>query len=143
MQIHNIKRKTPNKKGRYVGRGGTRGKTAGRGTKGQKARAGAKLRPEIRDFIKRIPKLRGYSFNSISAKPEIVNLRALELSYSADETVSPETLLKKKLVRRMGGKIPKVKILGTGDITKKLTVESSIVSAEARKKIESAGGKVV
>ena len=59
MQLHQLKPKTPQKDRRYVGRGGKRGKTAGRGTKGQKARAGAKFRPEIRDFIKRLPKLRG------------------------------------------------------------------------------------
>lgn len=59
MQFHTLKRRTANKKSRQVGRGGTRGKTAGRGTKGQNARAGRKKRPELRDFIKRVPKLRG------------------------------------------------------------------------------------
>jgi large subunit ribosomal protein L15 len=59
MQFHALKRKTANKKGKQVGRGGKRGKTAGRGTKGQNARAGRKKRPELRDFIKRVPKLRG------------------------------------------------------------------------------------
>lgn len=59
MQFHTLKRKTPNTKGRQVGRGGTRGKTSGRGTKGQNARAGRKKRPELRDVIKRVPKLRG------------------------------------------------------------------------------------
>ena len=64
MQIHNIKRKTKNKKSVSVGRGGTRGKTSGRGTKGQNARAGHKKRPELRDIIKKIPKLRGRGRNS-------------------------------------------------------------------------------
>lgn len=59
MQFHSLKRKTPNKRSKQVGRGGTRGKTSGRGTKGQNARAGRKKRPELRDFIKRVPKLRG------------------------------------------------------------------------------------
>lgn len=59
MQFHSLKRKTPNKKSQQVGRGGTRGKTAGRGTKGQNARSGRKKRPELRDVIKRVPKLRG------------------------------------------------------------------------------------
>ncbi len=59
MQFHNLQSKTKRKKSRQVGRGGTRGKTAGRGTKGQNARAGRKKRPELRDMIKRIPKLRG------------------------------------------------------------------------------------
>lgn len=68
MQFHTIKRKTPNKKSRQVGRGGTRGKTSGRGTKGQNARAGRKKRPELRDFIKRVPKLRGRGKNSLKSR---------------------------------------------------------------------------
>lgn len=67
MQFHNLKRKTPNKKSRQVGRGGTRGKTAGRGTKGQNARAGRKKRPEARDTIKRFPKLRGRGVNPLKS----------------------------------------------------------------------------
>ena len=56
MQLNSLKREHPNKKARQVGRGGTRGKTAGRGGKGQTARAGNKRRPQIRDIIKKIPK---------------------------------------------------------------------------------------
>ena len=65
MQIHNLKRIHKNKKDRIVGRGGRRGKTAGRGGKGQTARAGNKRRPELRDIIKKLPKNRGYQFKSI------------------------------------------------------------------------------
>jgi large subunit ribosomal protein L15 len=68
MQFHNLKRKNPNKKRKLVGRGGTRGKTAGRGTKGQNARAGRKKRPELRDVIKRIPKLRGRGVSSLKSR---------------------------------------------------------------------------
>lgn len=67
MQLHELKSKTPRKKSRQVGRGGKRGKTAGRGTKGQNARAGRKKRPELRDFIKRFPKLRGRGKNSLKS----------------------------------------------------------------------------
>lgn len=67
MQFHTLKRKTANKKSRQVGRGGTRGKTSGRGTKGQNARAGHKNRPELRDFIKRVPKLRGRGKSSLKS----------------------------------------------------------------------------
>ncbi len=65
MQIHNLKRTHKNKKDRIVGRGGKHAKTSGRGGKGQTARAGNKRRPELRDIIKKLPKLRGYQFNSI------------------------------------------------------------------------------
>lgn len=68
MQFHTLKRKTKNKKSRQVGRGGTRGKTSGRGTKGQNARAGHKNRPELRDFIKRVPKLRGRGKSSLKSR---------------------------------------------------------------------------
>ena len=65
MQIHNLKREHKNKKDRQVGRGGKHAKTAGRGGKGQTARAGNKRRPELRDIIKKLPKNRGYQFKSI------------------------------------------------------------------------------
>ena len=68
MQFHTLKRKTPNKKSAQVGRGGTRGKTAGRGTKGQNARSGRKKRPELRDTIKRIPKLRGRGVSGLKSR---------------------------------------------------------------------------
>ena len=65
MQIHNLKRTHKNKRDRLVGRGGKHAKTSGRGGKGQTARAGNKRRPELRDIIKKLPKLRGYQFKSI------------------------------------------------------------------------------
>ena len=68
MQFHNLQSKTKRKKSRQVGRGGTRGKTAGRGTKGQNARAGRKKRPELRDIIKKLPKLRGRGVSSLKSR---------------------------------------------------------------------------
>jgi len=67
MQFHNLQARTKRKRARQVGRGGTRGKTAGRGTKGQNARAGHKKRPELRDVIKRVPKLRGRGKSSLKS----------------------------------------------------------------------------
>ncbi|MFM7087908.1 MAG: hypothetical protein ACKOW9_00010 [Candidatus Paceibacterota bacterium] len=64
MQINELKRVHKNKKDRIIGRGGKHAKTSGRGGKGQTARAGNKRRPELRDIIKKLPKLRGYRFNS-------------------------------------------------------------------------------
>lgn len=146
MQIHDIQRKTKNTSGKRVGRGGKRGKTAGRGHKGQKARAGHKIRPEVRDVIKRIPKLRGESasgtLNSRKAKPVAVNVSALETLFAKGDVVSPETLYGKGLPTRRGGRYLHVKILGTGDITQSLTVEKCSVSDTAREKIEKAGGTV-
>ena len=145
MQTHNLVPKTKNKKRMIVGRGGKRGKTAGRGTKGQSARAGNKKRPELRDFIKRVPKLRGRGvnqFKSFAVKPFAINLGLIEVAYSNGETVSLATLAEKKLVTTMLGKVSRVKILAHGDLTKKLTVTGCLVSKEAQVKIEKAGGKV-
>lgn len=142
MQLHQLQRHTKLKTSTRVARGGTRGKTAGRGTKGQNSRAGGKVRPEIRDQIKRYPKLRGYKFNSTETKPSPVNLSDLELGFAVGEAVTVEALLVKRLVRRVGGKLPKVKILGTGTLNKKLTVTGCTVSATAKTKIEAVGGTV-
>ncbi len=68
MQFHTLKPNTSRTKSRQVGRGGKRGKTAGRGTKGQNARAGRKKRPELRDLIKKVPKLRGRGINSLKSR---------------------------------------------------------------------------
>lgn len=145
MQINNLKRKTPNKKRMTVARGGKRGKTAGRGTKGQKARAGRKIRPEMRDIIKRIPKMRGRGKNSnlsIQTKPAIVNLDAIELLYANGEVVSRTTLFEKGLISMHNGKIPAIKILGNGTLTKKVTIKGLAVSQSVKEKIEKAGGVI-
>ncbi|KKR47612.1 MAG: 50S ribosomal protein L15 [Parcubacteria group bacterium GW2011_GWA1_40_21] len=143
MQTHNLKRKNPNYKSARVGRGGKRGKTSGRGTKGQNARAGRKKRPEMRDIIKKIPKMRGYRFNTVkqySVWP--VNLSVLEKAFSNGSRVTPSSLVKMGVIELYKGKNPKVKILGTGEIVKKLNVSGCAISGEAKAKIEKAGGTV-
>ena len=137
-----LKRLHKNKSAKRVARGGKRGKTAGRGTKGQKARAGHRLRPEMRDIIKKYPKLRGYKFKAFHAESAPVNLGVLEVAFSSGDAVNPETLYGKKLIKKEGGRMPKVKILGTGALTKKLTVSNCAVSASAKAAIEKAGGSI-
>ena len=141
MQLNTLKREHPNKKARQVGRGGTRGKTSGRGGKGQTARAGNKRRPQIRDIIKKLPKLRGYRFNSPSIKPLPVNVGDLNI-FDTGAVVTVESLFEKNLVRRVGGILPHVKILAKGEVTKKLSIVGCKVSDSARLKIEKAGGSV-
>ena len=146
MQIHELKRKNVQKKAKRIGRGGKRGKTSGRGTKGQKARAGNKKRPEIRDIIKKIPKLRGRGVNintPVSTKPFPVNLSQIEKVYDNGSKVTPATLVAKGILPVTKGKKPSVKILGTGEISKKVTVADCSYSASAKEKIEKAGGKVL
>lgn len=141
MELNTLKRQHPNKKSQQVGRGGTRGKTSGRGGKGQTARAGNKRRPEIRDIIKKLPKLRGYRFNSASIKATPVNVSDLNI-FDTGAVVNPASLFEKNLIRRVGGNFPHVKILGTGELSKKLSITDCKVSASARTKIEKAGGNI-
>jgi large subunit ribosomal protein L15 len=146
MQLNTLSPRIKNRKNPPVGRGGKRGKTSGRGGKGQTARAGHKIRPEVRDLIKKLPKRRGFGKNrartvrtnriAVSA----VNLGALEGAYKAGETVSPATLVSKGLVRRAKGRAPMVKILGTGTLTKALKVEGCEASESAQKALVAAGG---
>ncbi len=147
MQIHNLKRKTKNPTSQLVGRGGKRGKTAGRGTKGQKARSGHKIRPELRDMIKRLPKLRGRGVNSnksIQKKVTVIHVSDLK-PFKAGEIVSPKTLLDKGILKQFGGKLPRVKILGSaGDKAGvvAIKVRACTVSASVKAEIEKAGGSV-
>jgi len=142
MQLNQLKRVHKNKDDKRVARGGKRGKTAGRGTKGQKARAGHRIRPELRDIIKKFPKHRGYNFKAFAVNPEPVNLAALEAAFASGDVVTPTILLAKKLVPKVGGKTPKVKILGTGKISKKVNVSGCLFSATAKAAIEAVGGTV-
>lgn len=145
MQINQLKRLHPNKKRMTVARGGKRGKTAGRGGKGQSARAGNKRRPEWRDIIKRVPKLRGRGKNSnkpFQERPVIVNLEILETVFATNDLITPTILVEKRLVGTISGNIPMVKILGEGEITKKFKVSGCYISDSAKEKIIKAGGSV-
>ena len=138
MQLNELKRATPNKREKRVGRGGGRGKTSGRGTKGQKARAGHSIMPAIREQLKKLPKRRGYSFKSIQMKASVVNVALLEKMFAAGDTISPKVLIERGAVRQSGV----VKILGDGEITKKFVISGCSISAAARAKIEKAGGSI-
>lgn len=146
MQIHEIKRAHANKKSKLVGRGGTRGKTSGKGGKGQTARAGHRVRPAMRDIIKKLPKLRGHGKNRAKSVfyrgPEaVVNVSSLNV-FKAGDIVTPTALVAKGLIAEIFGKHPKVKILGTGEITAALNIDGCTISASAKEKIEKAGGTV-
>jgi len=144
MQLHTLKRHTQRKTKQQVGRGSKRGKTSGRGQKGQTSRAGRKLRPEIREVIKKIPKLRGRGKNinkSFEIKPVVLNLTAFA-DIETGTVLTPQKLVDLKLVKLLKGKVPKVKILANGEITQALTFKKFTISKSAVEKIEKAGGKV-
>lgn len=135
MQIHQLKPVHKSKKAKRIGRGGKRGTYSGRGMKGQKSRAGTrKSAPVIRELIKKYPKLRGYRTQNKIKDHEVVNFKDLEKAFKEGEVVSPKTLLEKGLVRRIKGRMPKVKILGTGELTKKFVIENCKLSKKAQEK---------
>lgn len=133
-----------NKKKRIVGRGSSsgRGTTAGRGNKGQQSRSGGKVYIGFEGgqmpLFRRIAQ-RGFSNYPFKKEFDIVNLCDIEARYADGETVNKETLVAKGLVKKSAGLI---KVLGNGDLTKKVTVAVDKVSASAKEKIERAGGSV-
>lgn len=126
------------RKGRGTGSGN--GKTAGKGHKGQNARSGGGVRPGFEGgqspLSRRLPK-RG--FHNVFAKQyALVNIDTINNAFEDGAVVSPETLIEKGIVKKL---LDGVKILGRGEITKKVTVKANIFSASAKEKIEAAGGK--
>lgn len=142
MQLHEIHPIHRVKKPKRVGRGGKRGTYSGRGIKGQKARAGRRLKPIIREIIKKYPKLRGYKFKNQKKKVVILNIETLEKKFKAGEKITPKILLERKIISKIKGKIPKVKILAKGEIKKALYIEGCDFSKQAKEKIEKVGGKI-
>jgi len=140
MQLHQLKPNHKRKKGKRIGRGGKRGTYSGRGIKGQKSRAGRQMMPAIRQFVKKYPKLRGYRFKIREQKPAVIDLKLLEKNFKKGDLVSPSSLLEKKLISRIKGKAPKVKILSRGELKKELIIKNCQVSKSAKEKIEKAKG---
>ncbi len=131
-----------------IGRGGTRGKTAGRGENGQKKRAGANIRPAARDMIKKIPKRRGYGKNRAKTvytnrpRPVILNLSLVEENFEKGAEINPKVLLEKGLIEKKGGKLPNVKVLAGGVLEKSFSFSNCFASSAAKEKIEKAGGVI-
>ena len=142
MQAHQLSPKHRAKAKKIVGRGGKKGTYSGKGGKGQTARAGRKLAPIIRELIKRYPKLKGYRSFAMEDNSVAVNLDVIDKNTKDGETINPKNLVEKGIIRMTKGKIPEVKILGNGKLTKKLVIENCKVSASAKVAIEKAGGTI-
>ncbi len=139
LKLHNLSPAPGSKKKKIrVGRGegGRRGKTAGRGTKGLKARN--TLRPGFEGgqtpLAMRLPKLRGFT-NPNKEEFAIVNLTSFE-DFKAGSEVTPEALRQRGLIRHKG----RVKVLAEGELDRALTVKAHAFSSAAKEKIEKAGG---
>ena len=143
MKLHELSPAAGSKKevkriGRGAGSG--QGKTASKGHKGQKARAGRGMRPGFEGgqmpLQRRVPK-RGF-VNIFGKEFSIVNVSALDQSFEDGAVVDIDALIEKGLVKKV---LDGVKILGNGEISKKLTVQVNAYSEAAKQKIEAAGGK--
>ena len=137
-----------NKKPKRVGRGSSSGlgTTAGKGNKGQQSRTGTGV-PYVGFEGGQMPLYRrsarkGFSNYPFKKEYVCINLDQLEAKFNDGETVNKETLVAKGFVSKKASEKALIKILGNGDITKKLTVEADKASASAKAKIEKAGGSV-
>jgi len=142
MQLHELKPRHKLKRKKRVGRGGKKGTYSGKGIKGQISRAGRKVVPIIRELIKRYPKLKGYRSFTLKDYSAVVNIDTLEKISKNSEIISPDSLIKKGIVRTIKGKAPKIKILGRGKLSKQLIIENCEVSKTAKEAIEKAGGVI-
>lgn len=145
MQIHDLfpapgSRKERKRVGR--GNGSGHGSTAGRGDKGQNSRAGGGKGPGFEGgqnpMHMRLPKLPGFT-NRNRVEYSVVNVARLDALFADGDVVSAETLLEKGVLKSA---LEPVKVLGDGELTKKLTVQVDKVSVPAKAKIEAAGGTV-
>jgi large subunit ribosomal protein L15 len=146
MELHDLKPAPgANKKRKRVGRGSASGlgTTSGRGNKGQKARSGGGVRPGFEGgqmpLNRRLPK-RGFNNARFATVYETVNLDIIDTRFADGETVNLETLKEKNLVK---GNKDGIKVLGNGEISKKLKFEVDKMSGSAKEKCEKAGCEVV
>ena len=145
MNLHNLKPR-PGAKHRVkrlgCGESSGLGKTSGRGHKGQKSRSGGGVRPGFEGgqmpLHRRLPKC-GFNNTRFQDKIAVVNVAALNDRFEDGATVNLESLKAARLVK---GTYDGIKILGDGELTKKLTLEGCTVSTTAKEKIEKAGGSI-
>lgn len=145
MKLHELR---PNKGAKHrvkrLGKGESSGlgKTCGKGNKGQNARSGGGTRPGFEGgqmpIHRRLPK-RGFNNYEFRDQVAVVNVSQLEKSFDNGATVNEDTL---RLAGLVNGRFDAIKVLGQGEITKKLTIAVGAVSASAREKIEKAGGTI-
>ena len=146
MKLHDIKPNPGAKhRRRRVGNGESSGlgKTCGKGHKGQKSRSGASIRPNFEGgqmpIFRRLPK-KGFNNDQFKTKYAIVNLRDLEAKYADGETVDEESLRKHGLIQ---GIYDAIKLLGNGELSKKLTIEVDKISGTALAQLEKNGCTIV
>ncbi|MDD3098374.1 MAG: uL15 family ribosomal protein [Candidatus Pacebacteria bacterium] len=145
MQTHQLKKpnnKSSERKKRRIGRGGKRGTYSGKGIKGQKSRAGAKIRPQIRETVLKFPKRRGVYFNPLKKSPIIVKLENIIVAFPEGGIIDPKKLIKSNLIKVSKGDHRQIKILGAIDLSQNYTIKNCLTSHKVKEAIEKAGGKI-
>lgn len=144
MKLHELSPVVAKKARKRIGRGNAsgQGKTAGKGNNGQKSRSGSYVHFGFEGgqmpLIRRVPK-RGFSNCPFKKEYDLVNLEALEAKFEDGAIVNAESLVEAGVIKNTRGL---VKVLGNGELTKKLTVTAHKVSESAKAKIEALGGSV-
>ena len=146
MKLHDLRpsvgaKKAKTRKGRGIAAG--KGKTAGRGTKGQHARSGGVKGPYFEGgqlpLVRRLPHIRGFK-NIFREEFDVVNLDTLDAGFDSNSAVTPDAMVERGMVAPR--KSTRVKVLGRGELTKPLHISAHAFSNSAREKIAAAGGRV-
>ena len=139
VTLHDLKPIHKSKRKKRIGRGGKRGTYSGRGLKGQKSRAGRRLKPATKEILMRLPKLRGIKFKPLKQKAKVINLSVLEKKIKGD-VIDKKVLIESGLIKKSDREI---KILSKGELTRAFRVVGLKLSKKAKEKIEKVGGVVV
>ena len=144
MQVHEFQPLHKPKKRKRIGRGGKRGNYSGRGSKGQKSRAGAKMRPQLREIINKFPKQRGEGFKTFKDTITIVHLEDIQRVLPQGGEISPKILEKAGLIKRLANKKLRVKILVKGELSEagSYDIQNCLLSKKAEEAIIKTGGKI-
>ncbi len=143
MKLENLPKSKETKAAKRVGRGpgSGMGKTATRGENGQKSRSGASIPAWFQGgqtpLHRRIP-IRGFNNKNFTTRYAVINLSDLDKFFNDGDVVTPEVLKERKIIKKQ---LSGVKVLGNGELTKKLTVKANRFSSKAVTKIENSGGK--
>lgn len=142
MQLHQLQPKHKNRKSPRVGRGGSRGTFSGRGTKGQKARSGRRIRPAERDIIMKFPKKRGHNTYRYEYPPVTISLARVAAAFTEGGAVNPKTLRARGVISGPTQRKAHIKIVGTASVKNKLSITDIALSKTAAAAITAAGGNI-
>lgn len=142
MQLHQLQPKHKHRKSPRVGRGGSRGTFSGRGTKGQKARSGRRIRPAERDFIMKFPKKRGHSQFRFENTPVTITLARVAKAFTDGGSVNPRSLRSRGVISGPVQRKASIKIVGSATIKSKLKVSGVALSKTASDIITASGGTI-